>query len=87
MNKKIISGPKKETSMIIIDILKDLLIILWKVIPKYFKIATMMIVIFLMFAFSTLDYEGKVAMGFVLIGMFPFYLLLFFLSIIEPNKK
>jgi hypothetical protein len=78
---------KRGIIMIIINILKDLLIILWKVIPKYSKIATMMIFIFLIFAFSTLDHEGRVAMGIFIIGMFPFYLLLLILSIIEPNKK
>jgi len=67
--------------------MKDLFIVLWKLIPKFIKIAALIIfteMTFIIMAANPLDRFGLIV---AFICMLPFILLVLFMSIIEPNKK
>ena len=69
------------------NIMKDLLIILWKLIPKSTKIAAL--IIFAEMAAVILVANPQDRFGLIVGFMFmlPFILFMFLMLIIEPNKK
>jgi len=67
--------------------MKDLFIILWKLIPKFIKIAALIIFAEMAFIIITADPQDRFGLIIGFMFMLPFILVVFFMSVIEPNKK
>jgi hypothetical protein len=69
------------------NIMKDLLIILWKLIPKFVKIATLIIFAEMAFVVMTVNPQDRLGLMVGFMFMLPFILVVLFMAIIEPNNK
>ena len=69
------------------NIMKDLLIILWKLIPKFVKIATLIIFAEMAFVIMTVNPQDRFGLMVGFMFMLPFILVVLFMAIIEPNNK
>ena len=69
------------------NIMKDLLIVLWKLIPKFVKIATLIIFAEMAFVVMTANPQDKLGLMVGFMFMLPFILVVLLMAIIEPNNK
>ena len=69
------------------NIMKDLLIILWKLIPKFTKIAALIIFAEMTFIIMSANPQDRFGLIVGFMFMLPAILVVLFMSIIEPNKK
>ncbi len=67
--------------------LKTLLKIAWDLIPKFTKIAVLIIFAEITFIIITVNPQDRFGLIVGFMFMLPFILVVFFMSIIEPNKK
>lgn len=67
--------------------MKDLFIILWKLIPKFTKIAALIIFVEMATVIMVANPQDRFGLIVGFMFMLPFILLVFLMSIIEPNKK
>lgn len=68
-------------------LIKDLLIILWGLIPKFTKIAALIIFAEMAFIIITVNPQDRFGLIVGFMFMLPAILVVLFMSIIEPNNK
>ena len=78
MNKK---------DVIIFNMIKDLLTILWGVIPRFTKIAAVIIFAEMAVVIMVANPQDRFGLIIAFLFMAPFVLFVLFMSIIEPHKK
>jgi hypothetical protein len=78
MNKK---------NVITFNMIKDLLIILWEFIPRFTKIAAVIILAEMTAVIMVANSQDRFGLIIAFLLMAPFVLFVFLMSIIEPHKK
>lgn len=76
-----------KNDVIIFNMIKDLLTVLWEFIPRFTKIATLIFFAEMTLIIMSVNPQDRFGLIIAFLFMAPFLLLLLFMSIIEPNKK